>query len=291
MKSEDIISKLKKNIKLSNDNKSSYWRKHLDIKDDAYLDYLNENKVIAGDFIKKNFLKNFLHFFFQIIIFKHKFYFNDTYKKYKRVFDTMNRQITSDTIRHIFTYELIKNYINPKKICIIGDGKINGLIGAHLTFPNAKIFSCNLSEILINENLIINKTSIELKNSMKLVETEGEDEENFKLVLVPSNLKKFLYDKNIDLFINLASFQEMTNKEVNNYFYLIKSNKSYLYCCNREYKKLYDDEELIFDKYPWNNCKKIIFEDCPWAQKYYSFRYPFIKKYHGNFKHAFVKFS
>ena len=35
-----LLNKLSKGWKLSNDNKSSYWRKHLDIKDDAYLDYL-----------------------------------------------------------------------------------------------------------------------------------------------------------------------------------------------------------------------------------------------------------
>ncbi len=291
MNSEEIVEKLKRNIKLSNKNKSSYWQKHLDKKDEGFLDYLDENKVIAGAFIKKNFIKNYLHVFFQTLIFGHKLFSKDIYKKYKNVFDTIDRQINSDTIRHIFTFDLIKKNIKPKKICIIGDGKINGLLGAHLSFPNAKIFSCNLSEVLINENLIINKTEIELKNSMKLIESEDENDANYKLILVPSNFKNFLYNKNIDLFINIASFQEMMNEEVNNYFDLIKNNKSYLYCCNREYKKLYDGEELIFDKYPWNNCNKIIFENCPWFQRYYSFRFPFINKYDGNIKHAFVKFN
>ena len=34
----------------------------------------------------------------------------------------MNRQIDNDAIRHIFIFNLLKKHINPKKICVIGDG-------------------------------------------------------------------------------------------------------------------------------------------------------------------------
>ena len=50
-------------------------------------------------------------------------------------------------------------------------------------------------------------------------------------------------------------------------------------------------EELFFDKYPWGNCKKILWEDSPWNKKYYDSKLPFIKKYDGNTKHALVKYS
>ena len=83
----------------------------------------------------------------------------------------------------------------------------------------------------------------------------------------------------------------MTINEISNYFEIIKNNKSKLYCCNREYKKLYGGEELYFDKYPFANSKKIFWEDCPWHQKHYSLRPPFIHKYHGNIKHCLVDFS
>ena len=83
----------------------------------------------------------------------------------------------------------------------------------------------------------------------------------------------------------------MSSEEVKKYFEIVKNNKAILYCCNREYKKLYDGEELYFDKYPWSNCRKIFWEDCPWHKKYYSLRPPFIHNYDGRIKHCLVDFS
>ena len=83
----------------------------------------------------------------------------------------------------------------------------------------------------------------------------------------------------------------MVPDEVNEYFEIIKDNKSKLYCCNRQYKKLPGGEELYFEKYPFSNSKKIFWEDCPWHQKFYSLRPPFIRNYEGNHKHCLVDFS
>ena len=71
----------------------------------------------------------------------------------------------------------------------------------------------------------------------------------------------------------------------------IKENKSLLYTCNREYKKLYGGEELIFKNYPWGNGKKIFYENCFWHQKFYTFKPPFIKKYDGNIMHCLIDYS
>ncbi len=98
-------------------------------------------------------------------------------------------------------------------------------------------------------------------------------------------------NKKIELFINIASFQEMTTNEINEYFQIIKNNKSKLYCCNREYKKLPDGEEIYFEKYPFSNSKKIFWENCSWHQKLYSLKPPFIHKYDGNVKHCLVDFN
>ena len=60
----------------------------------------------------------------------------------------------------------------------------------------------------------------------------------------------------------------MNIDEISQYFKeVIKNNKSILYCCNREYKKLVGGEELHFDKYPWDNTKKLFWEDCPFSIK------------------------
>lgn len=282
-----IIEKLKKNIGESNKNKSSYWKKHLP--NDS--NFINEYEFLGfGSYTKKTF-KTYPYKLLTKILFGSRIFKTNTYKKYKLLYDSIDRYIDLDTIRHIFTFEKLKALLNPKKICIIGDGKINGVLGAHLTFPEAKLFSVNLSETLINDYIIIQKLNTDLKYSVELIDNISSSITDKKLNLVPSNFKNFLINKNIDLFINIASFQEMNVNEVKNYFEIISQNKAKLYCCNREYKKLYDGEELFFKHYPWSKSKKIFWEDCPWHKKYYSLRYPFFHKYDGNMKHCLVDFS
>ena len=285
--SDLIIKKLVDNIKETNLDKSSHWQKYLG----ENSNYLNEFKQFGfGSYTKKS-PKNLAQNLLGKIIFGNKVFKTDTFKKYKLIFDKINRFIDVDTIRHIFTFEKIKKISNPKSICIIGDGKINGVLGAHLTYPSSKIYSVNLSETLINDYLIIKKIDTVLKESVELVDDINFINTEKILCLVPSNFKRFLLNKNIDLFISMASFQEMTTNEVSNYFEIIKNNKSKLYSCNREYKKLPGGEELYFERYPWKNSKKIFWEDCPWHQKFYSLRPPFIRKYDGNVKHCLVDFS
>ena len=283
-----ILNLLEENINNSNENKSSHWKNYLN----NSADYKNIYKGLGfGNYTKKNY-KKIYHSFLQKIIFDKKIFLSDTFHKYKKVYDIINRQIDTDTIRHIFTFELLKNKVNPRNVCIIGDGKINGIVGINLIFQNAKIFSCNLSETLINDYLILNKTNLEIKNSIKVILSENDNIDDNQLFLIPSNFKKFLLNKKIDLFINIASFQEMVFSEIEKYFEIIKNNKSILYSCNREYKKLIGGEELYFDKYPWGGVgKRLFFQDCPWHQKYYSSKFPFVHKYDGNIKHCLIDYS
>ena len=283
---QEINKKLSDLINKTNLNKSSAYRKFLP----HNADYMNElSHFGSGSYTKKS-LKNYIHNILIRIIFGNTILKTKTYNAYKSIFDEINRYVDADTITHIFTFEKLKEYVNPKSICVIGDGKINGILGAHLTFPKAKIYSVNLAEVLINDNLILEKTNIDLKKSVTLVEDLNIYSQNNVLFLIPSNNKKFLLNRNIELFINIASFQEMTTNEIKEYFEIIKNNKSKLYCCNREYKKLPGGEELYFKKYPFSNSKKIFWEDCPWYQKFYSLKPPFIHKYDGNFKHCLVDF-
>tara|TARA_Y100000310_G_C20478164_1_gene713426 strand:+ start:64 stop:924 length:861 start_codon:yes stop_codon:yes gene_type:complete len=284
---EQTINKLINNIKETNLNKSSHWKKHLP----DGSDYLNQFEHLGFGMFTKKSVKNLIHNILAKIIFGNEVFKTKTYYAYKSIFDKIERYIDVDTIRHIFTFEKIKEHLNPKTICIIGDGKLNGVLGAHLTFPSANIYSVNLSEVLINDYIILDKINLDLKKSVELIDNINFINNNKILTLVPSNYKKFLLNKNIELFINIASFQEMTKNEINSYFEIIKNNQSKLYCCNREYKKLPDGEELYFDKYPFSNSRKIFWENCPWHQKFYSLRPPFIHNYGGNIKHCLVDFS
>jgi len=284
---DNILSRLINNIEKTNENKSSYWKHHLNDKSNFMSEHEHLN---FGSYTKKSF-KNLAHIFFQNILLGNKLFRTETYKRYKDEFDLINRFIDLDTIRHILTFEKLKELIQPKSVCIIGDGKINGVLGAYLTFKDVKIYSVNLSETLINDYKILKKLKNELSESLDLIDNSNFNLGDNKLHLIPANFKDILYEANIDLFINISSFQEMTINELNEYFNIIKKNKSKLYCCNREYKKLYANEELFFDKYPWEDSKRIFWEDCPWYQNYYSSKFPFIHKYHGNIKHCLVDFG
>ena len=280
-----LNEKLKILINRSHLSKSSHWKKRLN----KNIDQFDEFKDLGfGSYTKKNY-KNYVYNFLSKIIFGGDVFKTKTYNEYKAVFDKINRYIDVDTIRHVFTFEKLKKFVDPKSICIIGDGKINSVLGAHLTFPDAIIYSVNLVEVLILDNLILEKTDISLKNSIKLIENKN-NKKNKLLNLVPSFNKKFLMNKEIELFINIASFQEMTVREIKEYFEIIKKNKSKLYCCNREYKELIGGEKIHFDKYPFSNAKKIFWEDCPWHQRFYSLKPPFIHNYDGNIKHCLVDF-
>lgn len=285
----DYINRsLEKNIKNSNKNKSSYWKKSFE-GNPEYKNVFNSD-IGIGKYQKNN-LFSFIHNFFLEIIFGKSIFKTSSYKMYKSVFDRSNRRIDINTIRHIFTFEILKKYVNPKKICIIGDGGLNAVLGAYLIFPKSKIFSINLSESLIHDYNVLKNLNSNLKESVKLIENTNDFEEIKNLNLIPSNLKNYLFDREIDLFINISSFQEMSMNEINRYFEIIKNNKSYLYTCNREIKILPDGEKISFSSYPWANCNYVFNENCHFHQKYYSLKFPFIKKYDGNHKHALVKFN
>jgi len=284
-----ILEKLEKSIEFSNNNKSSHWRKYLN----SNSNYLNPNRSLGfGTYSKKSLFKTIFHYVFCLLIFDNSILKSETYKKYKIFLKKSKRQINQDTMRHIFTFDLLKKINSPSNVCVIGDGKCNFIIGSLIIYPDAKIFSVNLSETLINDYMVLKQMKLLDDDDIQVIENEHDSIlENKKLILVPSNLKKFLSNKSIDLFVNIVSFQEMPVKEVDNYFSIIKSTNSLFYCCNREYKKLIGGEELYFNKYPWGNNTKELNEDCPWHQKLYQTKFPFIRKYDGNMKHCLIDYS
>jgi hypothetical protein len=284
-----ILDKLEKFIEFDNKNKSSFWKFYLN----SNANYKNPFEYLGfGNYTKKTLFKSFLHYILSRLTYDNNIFKSETYKNYKIVFDKSKRQINVDTIRHIFAFDLLRSINPPSNVCVIGDGKCNFVIGNLLTFPNSRIFSINLSETLINDYLILKEMKILDDTEIQVIENvDDEILSDKKLILIPSHLKESLLNKNINLFVNIASFQEMTIDEIENYFRIIKSNNSLFYCCNREYKKLVGGEELYFDNYPWGNVTKKFNEDCPWHQKIYQFRYPFIRKYDGNIKHCLIDYS
>tara|TARA_B100001029_G_C14946917_1_gene386482 strand:- start:11 stop:913 length:903 start_codon:yes stop_codon:yes gene_type:complete len=279
-----IKAKLEDSLSSTDLNKSSYWQHHS--KD------LNQYSFKTFKLLKKNFFRSILHNFFSKLVYGKEIFKTDEFKEYKKQFDRMDRIIDNDTMRHVFTLNLLKKYINPKKICVIGDGRACFFLGALNIFKNSQIIHVNLNEMLLNDYTIISDLKVLDDEKIQLINNENETfGKEKKLILVPASLKKVLLNQNIDLFVNIASMEEMTSIEINKYFEIIKNNNSLFYCCNREYKRLYDGEEAIFSRYPWGEGNKLFFENCKWHQKFYIFKFPFIIKYNGTHKHCLIDYS
>lgn len=288
--SNKILKDLEVYLSKSKDQQSSHWKNYLE-----NSDFNNIEKSFGfGMFEKKSIMHTPIHSFFQKLIFGIRIFYTDEYKIFKSLCDLQNRQLDVDVMKHVFTFNFLKRYNTLKKnICIIGDGKANfvgGLLAMNL--KDIKIYSINLTEVLIHDYLMIRKTNLIDDESITVVNNEKDlENDDKKLFLIDASKNHLLKNKNINLFVNIASMQEMNTKTIEDYFQIIKSNSSYFYCCNREHKKLIGGEELFFNKYPWGNCKIIVWENCPWYKKSYSFKYPFLFNMNGIVKHALVKYG
>ena len=114
---------------------------------------------------------------------------------------------------------LVEKYIkNSKKICVIGDGKLNFLLGANLLNSNSQLFYINLPEVLINDYLVMKE--MKFLDGEKIEVIENLDTVNYsnktKLYLIPASQALFCKNLEIDFFFNSHSMQEMTYDEIKN---------------------------------------------------------------------------
>ena len=283
-----------------NQEKSSYWQYNL-------RDFrVNEDLTIDGDngqfgaFQPLSPLRKLKNLFFLIILFGKDFLFTDLYKIFKNIENEQRRCIDMDVIRHYFTFDFLqKNILTHEKIdnvCVIGDGRCNFVSPALKTNLFNKVISVNLTEVLLFDLLLLEKQNSINKNEVGVASSIDQFDDllknsDIKLILISAHKSHCLIDKNISLFVNISSFQEMNRETLNKYFDIIKSNNSFFYCANRVHKKLVGGEVLEFEKYNWGDARIIIDEFCPWLQRYYDVKkFPFIFKYDGGARHRLVKY-
>jgi len=193
-----------------------------------------------------------------------------------------------DVTRMALTIEFLERYIgnlDSKSFCLIGDGY--GRFGSILKsiFPNCKIIYINLGRTLLfdyvytskvfpNRNHLVIRTQNELSKDFSYIEAE-----RYREIKIEA-----------EIFINIASMQEMNMSTIKDYFSLIKSQSHpiYFYCANRISKKLPDGSVINFNEYPWEGMKVIVDELCPWHQKFPSIKPPFVGKFDGPIQHRLV---
>ena len=195
---------------------------------------------------------------------------------------------SNDVTRCALTVDYLQKNIgdlNSKTITIIGDGY--GRLGCliKLLFPKSRIIYINLGRTLLFDYYYSFKVFPKLQH--KLVKNSKNFTTDFNYI--EAEFYKEI-DIKSDIFVNIASMQEMNLEQINDYFTLIKQNRNKIfYCCNRLSKKLPDGSIISFLEYPWQGFEIIKDELCPWYQKFPSLRPPFIRKFDGPIQHRLVK--
>ena len=97
---------------------------------------------------------------------------------------------------------------------------------------------------------------------------------NYSLYLFKTKIS--LFNKNIKLFVNSFSFQEMPLIETKKYVDIAISNNAFLYSLNNEEKTMYDGTKINYYDYGLQKKGKILFEEAKFVKYYYNSKFPFI---------------
>lgn len=214
------------------------------------------------------------------------------YKAAQKTSFLANRLLSFDCLKQALSIEKMVSLgvnFSGKKVCIIGDGY--GFMGLFLKslYPDLKIVSVNLGKTLFFDYLYTATSAEEYSLSL----ADSQQDTDFTFVCAESYEESNI--KDIDIFINIASMQEMDLLTVRNYMNWIRSQLSetvYFYCCNRVSKTLPDGSEINFEEYGWEDRDSVLLDDlCSWYQEFPINRPPFSQKFDGLIKHRLVKIS
>ena len=294
------LKKILNEVEDSQKYKSSYWIKMT--KGISLNENLFEwsNNGAFGNISEATILKRFYHYFFQRLLFlkDKKIFKSKNYYAMRHICSLVNRNLNLDCLRHVYTHNILDPiYRESKRICSIGDGRCNFISIIIYCYKNIdKIVHVNLPEVLYADYILIKQLGIIKDNEIIFISCEEEmnkalENNTIKLILLTPNFSQYLKNKNIDLFVNIASFQEMNYSMIDNYFEIIKSNQAFFYCCNRESKSLDSNRIIKYSNFPFGNTNTIFYNYCPWHQDYYDYFPPFIKKYDGAHIHSLVKYG
>lgn len=211
----------------------------------------------------------------------------------KNLAEKTDRVVNQDFIRLAKSAESIVHHIEThksKRILIIGDGW--GTLGCLLKeiHPELVIVQVNLGRSLLFDLAFSSKALSKYEHCLitKLSEIQDED-----FSYMPAE-ELSLENADIELFIAIASFQEMDIEIVNEYLNLIRKQDviSYLYSANRISKTLPDGSIIRKEDYGWSSHDEIIFERTPWWLNWgVRRRPPFLFRMDGKIDETLVQIS
>lgn len=220
---------------------------------------------------------------------------------FRRIRADCRLKITFDAVRQAFVWQTIRPLLvqrRPLTWCVIGDGF--GVFSALIKEfqPDARIYLIDLPKTLVFQTVYVQM--MHPRASHSLLE-EGRDTD---FVYCPAPQ---MPDSRggIDVFVNVASMQEMTLDSIARYFDLIRRtgvDDHRFYCCNRVEKKLAGGEVIRFSDYLWSKKDEIYLDGpCPFQRfflhlrtlptgpKVLGFRVPFVNYYDGTIWHRLAR--
>lgn len=190
-------------------------------------------------------------------------------------------KVDSHIVRAYYFYNILLAYTDmtrKKAILEIGAGNGNLLSILYKSTSNATFVDVDLPETLSHAILYIHDLFPDARILMPH-EINSYNLDNYDFIFLTPEQIHVIEDRSIDLAINIASFQEMTHKQIEQYFQLIQrsvKNDSYFFTYNRVEKipngpdaceKETSEPPNRFSEYPWNPVNKtVIYEICKLAR-------------------------
>ena len=117
-----------------------------------------------------------------------------------------------------------------------------------------------------------------------------------RLIAIRARNQDLLSGVPADVFINVASMQEMRMTDIRGYFSSMRTiaerKEVIFYCCNREEKQHPDGTSVRFADYPWREDDDVLVDGlCPWHDRFYSLRPPRYHFYEGVHLHRLVRIA
>jgi len=181
-----------------------------------------------------------------------------------------------------------------RTVCIIGDGYSFCSNLLKMLDKRLRVVCVNLGRSLFFD-ILFSQKCLQAENAVLISEEHNKLSvfDSHKLIFIEAEKYDLLKGLPIDLYISITAMQEMNPETVNGYFKYMRQSAArnvYFYCCSRLEKILPDQTAVRFMEYPWNSCKVILDELCPWHQKYPEAGIPVWRKFDGPIQHRLVKF-
>ena len=209
-----------------------------------------------------------------------------------RVARDSKRVVSFDCVKQILAVDLLRRHdvlATAGTIAVIGDGYgyMTALLGTIL--PKARIICVNLGDILFFDVYYVQRVFPNERCVLNPMSDTGQ-----RFVFLTAEHYQALSSLPVDVFVNIASMQEMDLSVIQGYFTVMRAGDGagYFYCCNRVDKTLPDGSSIRFDAYPWDRNDGVLVDElCPWYQRRPVLKPPYWRPFGGPIRHRLARLA